>query len=74
MFDFLLKSNNLQNVYTKKEMWLENFSSVKYDRSSDKRSLNQKVIIKRSSHILLVFRLRNVSFSLAQTEHNQASW
>ena len=46
IFDFELKSNNLQNVYTKKEMWHANFPSVKYDPYSDKRSGNQKVIIK----------------------------
>ena len=46
IFDFGLKSNNLQNVYTKKEMWHENFPLVKYDPSSDKRSGNQKVMIK----------------------------
>ena len=58
IFDFWLKSNNLQNVYIRKKMWHENFPSVKYDPSSDKRSGNQKVMIKVRPHIPSAFRMR----------------
>ena len=42
----LLKSNNLQNVYTKKELWHGNLASVKYAPCTYRRSGNQMMMIK----------------------------
>ena len=46
IFIFGLKSNNLQNVKTKKEMWHGTFAIGKYDRPTDRRSGNQRMVIK----------------------------
>ena len=43
---FLANSNNLQNVKTKKEIWHENLPSIKYAPYTNKRTGNQKMVIK----------------------------
>ena len=46
VFKLWLKSNNLQNVETKKETWHGNLPSVKYGPCTNRRSGNQMMMIK----------------------------